>query len=110
MADGAPDQQNADMTLDPMPPSPADVLILTGGRVIDPANQLDQIADVVVGDGRILAVGPDLAGDHPGAGVVDAAGLVVTPGLIDCTPTCIRGWATSAFAPTKPAWSAGCPS
>jgi dihydroorotase len=71
------------MTLDPTRPSPAHVLILTGGRVIDPANDLDEIADVVVGDGRILGVGSDLGRDHPGAQVVDAVGLVVTPGLID---------------------------
>ena len=54
------------MTLDAVA-GPADSLILVGGRVIDPANQIDEIADVVVGDGRILEVGPDLRRRPPGS-------------------------------------------
>ncbi len=37
-------------------------LLIRGGRVIDPANGLDGIADVAITDGRIAAVGPDLPG------------------------------------------------
>jgi dihydroorotase len=56
--------------------------LLRGGRVIDPALGVDGIADVLVVDGRIAAVGPDL--DAPdGASVRDVSGLLVTPGLID---------------------------
>jgi dihydroorotase len=58
-------------------------VLISGGRVIDPANGLDAVADVVCVDGRIEAVGPDLAASWPDAEVVDATGLVVTPGLID---------------------------
>jgi dihydroorotase len=59
-------------------------LLLTGGRVIDPANHFDAIADVLISKGKIAAVGPDAAPKAP-AGVdrMDAAGLVVCPGLID---------------------------
>ncbi len=59
-------------------------LLLTGGRVIDPASRLDAVADVLIADGKIAAVGPD-AGAHAPAGVerMDAAGRVVCPGLID---------------------------
>jgi dihydroorotase len=60
-----------------------DVLVLRGGRVIDPASGLDGVADVVVSAGRIEAVGPDAGANHPDATVVDCAGLIVTPGLID---------------------------
>src|SRR6188472_2461515 len=63
-------------------------LLLRGGRVIDPGRPpaipaFDGIADVAVVDGRIDAVGPDLAATYPEADVVDCSGLLVTPGLID---------------------------
>ena len=59
----------------------AERVLIRGGRVMDPANGRDEIADVLVADGVIAAVGRDLSGD--GARLIDAAGLVVTPGLID---------------------------
>lgn len=52
-------------------------LTIRGGRVIDPANNVDTVRDVFVRDGRIAA---EPVADAP---VVNAAGLVVTPGLID---------------------------
>ncbi len=59
-------------------------MLLTGGRVIDPANRFDAVADVLVVEGKIAAVGPGLA---PGAPAqiqrLEAGGLVVCPGLID---------------------------
>ncbi len=55
-------------------------LVIRGGRVIDPANGIDAIADVVILDGKIAGVGID-APTH--AEAVDAAGAIVTPGLID---------------------------
>lgn len=59
-------------------------LLLTGGRVIDPANHLDAPADVLIRDGKIAAVGPDAARHAPpDAERLDVAGLVVSPGLID---------------------------
>ncbi len=59
-------------------------LLLTGGRVIDPASGLDQIGDVLLRHGRIAAVGPDAArGAAPQAKRIDVSGQVVCPGLID---------------------------
>ncbi|MBV9825161.1 MAG: amidohydrolase/deacetylase family metallohydrolase [Alphaproteobacteria bacterium] len=55
--------------------------VVRGGRVIDPANRIDAVCDVAIRNGVIAAVGPDL--DATGAKIIDAAGLVVTPGLID---------------------------
>jgi dihydroorotase len=56
-------------------------LVVKGGRVIDPANGIDRTADVAVKKGRIAAVAPKL--DGRAAKVIDAKGLIVTPGLID---------------------------
>jgi dihydroorotase len=59
-------------------------LLLTGGRVIDPANRLDASADVLIRDGKIAAVGTDAAKcTDADTERVDVAGLVVCPGLID---------------------------
>lgn len=57
-------------------------LLITGGRVIDPASGRDGTADVAVRGGRIAAIGPGLdrgAADR----VIEANGLIVCPGLID---------------------------
>ena len=40
-------------------------LLLTGGRVIDPANRLDSVADVLIVDGKIAAVGQDAGAKAP---------------------------------------------
>jgi len=57
-------------------------LLVTGGRVIDPANQFDSIADVLIADGKISRVGQGLSAPE-GAEILDAKGKVVCPGLID---------------------------
>jgi dihydroorotase len=57
--------------------------VLVGGRIIDPASGADGVADVIIDDGRIEAIGADLAGRHPEAEHHDLRGLIVTPGLID---------------------------
>src|SRR5438876_6704467 len=56
-------------------------LILKGGRVIDPANGRDEIADIGFEDGRVTAVGAGLP--LRGSETIDAQGLLVVPGLID---------------------------
>lgn len=59
-------------------------LLLTGGRVIDPANRLDTTADLLILNGKIAAVGPDAAKQAPrDIEKFAAKGLVVCPGLID---------------------------
>jgi dihydroorotase len=55
--------------------------LVIGGRVIDPASGFDGVADVLVENRRITAIGPAL--EAPEARVVDATGCIVTPGLID---------------------------
>ena len=56
-------------------------LLIKGGRVIDPAQGIDGVCDVLIEKGKIAAIGKQL--DAKGADVIDAAGKLVTPGLID---------------------------
>lgn len=56
-------------------------LIIRNGRVICPASSQDGIADVLIEDGKIAAVGTSL--EVTGAEEIDATGLVVSPGFID---------------------------
>jgi len=57
-------------------------LLIKGGRVIDPAQGIDEIIDILIEDGKIRELGKRLSA---GAGfeIIDAAGLLVIPGLID---------------------------
>ena len=55
-------------------------LVITGGRVIDPASGLDGVQDVAVSGGKIAAIGEGLAN---GSDTIDAAGQLVIPGMID---------------------------
>ncbi len=59
----------------------AQTLVIRGGQVIDPASDRDEIADVLVEDGKIGAIGRLAPVD--GANTFDARGLIVIPGLID---------------------------
>lgn len=56
-------------------------IIIKGGRVIDPTSGRDEIADVLIEEGRIIEVG-DVAA-QPDIDTVDATGKIVTPGWID---------------------------
>src|SRR5829696_8845078 len=59
-------------------------LLLTGGRIIDPANQFDAVADLLLHNGKVAALGPNAAAQSPqDVERIDAEGLVVCPGLID---------------------------
>ncbi len=55
-------------------------LVLKGGRVIDPAAERDEVADVAFAKGLVAAVGKDLG---PAKDTRDVAGRMVVPGLID---------------------------
>jgi dihydroorotase len=59
-------------------------LLLTSGRVIDPANQFDAVADVLILNGKISAVGKNLSTKTAKEiERLDATGKIVCPGLID---------------------------
>ena len=57
-------------------------LLLTGGQVVDPANKFDSIADVLILEGKISAIGKKLSAPA-GVETFDAKGKIVSPGLID---------------------------
>ncbi|MDZ4133611.1 MAG: dihydroorotase [Dethiobacteria bacterium] len=57
-------------------------LLISGGRVIDPSRNYDQDADLLISEGIIEAVGRGLNAP-PETEIIDASGLVVSPGLID---------------------------
>lgn len=56
-------------------------ILIKGGHVVDPANNIDKTLDVFVKDGVICAVGENIA--EAADEVIDAGGLTVAPGLID---------------------------
>src|SRR4051794_21412764 len=56
-------------------------IVIKNGRVIDPASRTDRVADVLIVDGRIAGVAPNLSA--PQAEVFDAGGMIVAPGFVD---------------------------
>src|SRR2546427_11490663 len=59
-------------------------LLLTGRRVIDPANRFDAVADLLIVEGKIAALGSDAKKQAPAESErLDTKGLIVCPGLID---------------------------
>lgn len=66
-------------------------LLLQGGRVIDPSQNIDDSLDIMIVDGKIAAVGKDLAGRSLTDGtsalfdgqVIEARSKIVVPGLVD---------------------------
>ena len=99
-------------------------ILISGGTVVDGTGAPGVEADVLVSEGRIAAVGTDLAGPEvEGARVLDATGCVVAPGFIDIhthydaqvfwdpalSPSCFHGVTTVvagncgfSIAPTRP--------
>ncbi len=58
--------------------------MIAGGRVIDPGQDIDRQADVLISDGRIVGVTErPLSRPPDGYDVIDARGLVVSPGFVD---------------------------
>src|SRR3954470_9873090 len=56
-------------------------VLLKGGTLVDPSQQLNEIADVFIKDGEIAGVGRIESAE--GADVIDCDGLIVSPGFID---------------------------
>jgi len=57
-------------------------IVLRGGRVIDPANNVDATMDVAVTGNRIAAVAARIA-DQQARKIIDVSGFIVVPGLVD---------------------------
>ena len=57
------------------------MLLIKNGRVVDPVTGVDEVMDVLIDGAHIEEVGHNLSA--AGAEVIDATGLVVTPGLVD---------------------------
>ena len=57
-------------------------ILIKGGRVIDPASGFDEIADVALADGVVLAIGK-IAPDFVPTQTIDASACIVAPGLVD---------------------------
>ncbi len=58
-------------------------LLIENGRVVDPAQQLDRIANLLVVDGKIASLDPSADKIPADVERVDASGKIVTPGLVD---------------------------
>ena len=63
-------------------------LQIKNGRLIDPANNIDQVTDLFIADGRVVAIGNAPAefaaeANNGAIGTIDARGYVVCPGLVD---------------------------
>jgi dihydroorotase len=59
-------------------------ILLRGGRLIDPARQIDDTRDVLLAEGKVEAVEPPgRLGQQEGAAVIEVAGYWVVPGLVD---------------------------
>lgn len=55
-------------------------LLIRGGRIIDPSQQIDRVGDVTLRDGKVVGIDvPTSAADE----TIDAAGFIVCPGLVD---------------------------
>ena len=63
-------------------------ILLTGARIIDPAQTIDAIADVLLENGKIVKTGVDLLSsvkskDAAKIKILELGGMTLTPGLID---------------------------
>ena len=57
-------------------------LLIKGGRVINPASQFDQVCDIAIAAGRIIAIG-SIPSDFASNKTLDASHCIVAPGLMD---------------------------
>ncbi len=55
--------------------------LIKNGRVIDPANKIDGIMDVLISDGKIAEIGKEVTGKADE--IIDATNLIVAPGFVD---------------------------
>ena len=65
---------------------------IKGGTLIDPVAGTEQQADVFVADGKIAALGTAAPAGFNADNTIDAAGMIVAPGLVDCVRGCAAGY------------------
>lgn len=58
-------------------------ILIKGGRVLDPANNIDEVTDILIEDGIISEVGVNSELDGVAMEVIEADGMYVVPGLVD---------------------------
>lgn len=58
-------------------------MIIKSGRLIDPKSNRDEVLDIKIKDGKILAIGKNLEKSDSQEEIIDAKGKIVVPGLID---------------------------
>ena len=76
-------------------------LLIRGGRVIDPAHDIDGVMDIAITAGHVAAIGAAASALKPRQ-VIDAAGAVVAPGFIDMHVHCYE-WVTNFGVPADAA-------
>ena len=59
------------------------MILIKNGRVIDPANKIDAILDILIENGRITEIGKAISHQPSVISLIDASGKIVVPGLID---------------------------
>ncbi|MFP4007783.1 MAG: dihydroorotase, partial [Spirulinaceae cyanobacterium] len=57
--------------------------VLKQVRIIDPVTQTDAIADVVISEGKIVQIAPQISETLENAEIIEAQGLILAPGLVD---------------------------
>ena len=72
-------------------------LLIKNGRVIDPKNNIDAKLDVAIANGKIAKVSKDIAANQSKK-IIDATGLIITPGLIDIHTHVFVGSKLDTFA------------
>jgi dihydroorotase len=82
--------------------TPSLSLIIRGARVIDPAQDIDRVTDIAVGDGKIVGIGDYASAAESGIegiNVMDAAGCIASPGWIDLHAHVFEGAGPSGVHP-----------
>jgi dihydroorotase len=64
-------------------PNPMSATIIRNGRIIDPANKRDEIADLYIAGGKLVGSKSEIRNPKSEIEEIDAKGLIVAPGLID---------------------------
>lgn len=76
-------------------------ILLKGGHLIDPKNQVNAVMDVAITDGKIAAVAPSIS-EEGAKKVIDISGLYITPGLIDMHVHVFMGHEPDAYIANGP--------